>query len=221
MKGSKNFKRGFIKTIFIIIPIIIMIGVYFITESIYQHNLEQSYELLRNSRESEVRRLVSEVDNYMEYVNEDQLKPEERFVVKFAVTEMNRNPGVYCYLLDTNLELLSKYVDELNDRDLLLYKELKNKGFKDIIFNDKTNELDDNYFQTTLEDVEYDFYWQRVPTKNSEYYVLLGTTKSSVIPNESIATCKMFVAVLDLILTVSLYGNIYLSQNNIIKKKED
>ena len=104
---------------------------------------------------------------------------------------------------------------------MLLYKELKNKGFKDIIFNDKTNELDDNYFQTTLEDVEYDFYWQKVPTKNSEYYVLLGTTKSSVIPNESIATCKMFVAVLDLILTVSLYGNIYLSQNNIIKKKKD
>lgn len=215
MKKSK-LRSKLIRAIFIIIPILIMISVYFITETIYQNNLEQSYQTLKHQKESEVRRLASEVDGYMNYKSEINLEEDEKFVVKFSVSQINKQKDVYCYLLDTNLDLKKEYNDALHEDEEELLKEINKDSLAESIKNNSSNN-----FSLKIKETNYDFYWQKIPTEHTEYYVLLVTTKDSVIPNEAINICKSFISILNIVLAISLYGNIYLSENNIIKKKEN
>lgn len=216
MKRKTKLKGRLIKTVFIIIPILVMISIYFITETIYQNNLEQSYQTLKHQKESEVRRLVSEVDGYMDYMSKSNLEENEKYVVKFSVNQINKQKDVYCYLLDTNLDLKKEYNGILHEDEEELLKEIN----KEVLTENIKDELNNN-FSLNIKGTEYDFYWQRIPTNYTEYYVLLATTKGSVTPNEAINTCKSFISILNIVLAISLYGNIYLSENNIIKKKEN
>lgn len=217
MKRKTKLKGRLIKTVFIIIPILVMISIYFITETIYQRNLDQSYETLKCQKESEVRRLVSEVDGYIDYTSKTNLEEEEKYVIRFSVDQMNKQKDIHCFLFDTDLNLKKEYNGILHEDDEKFLNNLNKEEIKNKIISNGNN----GNFSLKINEEEYDFYWQAVPTEYTEYYVLLATTKSSIIPNKAINTCKSFISVLNIILAISLYGNIYLSENNIIKKKEN
>lgn len=217
MKRKTKLKGRLIKTVFIIIPILVMISIYFITETIYQNNLEQSYQTLKHQKESEVRRLVSEVDGYIDYTSKTNLEEEEKYVIRFSVDQMNKQKDIHCFLFDTDLNLKKEYNGILHEDDEKFLNNLNKEEIKNKIISNGNN----GNFSLKINEEEYDFYWQAVPTEYTEYYVLLATTKSSIIPNKAINTCKSFISVLNIILAISLYGNIYLSENNIIKKKEN
>lgn len=212
MKTNKKW----LKSVFIVVPILVMLCVFYVTEVIYRHNIDQSYETLRTSREFEIQRLVKETDNFMDYTQEEELTDEQKYIVRFAISEINRGHGVHCVLLNTDYEVLEEYVNDIKEEDLHLVHILKeNKNLKEIIKDETDGDLKNNHFSLDIDGVPYDFYWQMIPTEHTEYYILLGTTKADVRPNTAIETCRVFVSVINIVLAISLYGNIYLSEHNI------
>lgn len=211
----KAKKSKWLKSVFIIVPILVMLCVFYITEVIYRHNIDQSYETLKTSREFEIQRLVKETDSFMDYTQEEELTDEQKYIVRFAISEINRGQGVHCVLLDTNYNVLEEYVDDIKEDMHLVHILKENKNLKEIIKDETDGDVKNNHFSLDIDGIPYDFYWQMIPTEHTEYYILLGTTKMDVKPNTAIETCRVFVSVINIVLAVSLYGNIYLSEHNI------
>ena len=90
----------------------------------------------------------------------------------------------------------------------------------DSIINREDNDKhDDNYFTLKTEDKEtYEFYWRKIPTNNTEFYVLVGISEKKIAVNKSVDTCKAFIGILNFVLTLSLYGNIFIDK---IDKKDE
>lgn len=206
--------------IFAIVPIILMILIFVVASYIFERNSIQSYEYMKSYKESEVNRLVTEVDAFLDYTNTSQLTEEQRYVIRFAIDEIDKEKGVYCYLLDTDYKLLAQYSDTMSDDDIRVLHELKQrKDLPDIIGKDTDGDETNNHFTVTIGNEHFDFYWHRIPTKNTEYYILLGTSDILVTPTRAIQICKIFIAVLNIVLTISIYGNICLISSREDKKK--
>lgn len=216
-----KFKSNkFLKTALVIVPLVIMVAIQLFSIHIFETNSEQTYQNLKAYKEDEVRRLVVEIDKFLMFTDKDKLEDEETYLIKTAINELNRGNGVYCYLLDTNYNLLEEYNNARTDEEITLLYQLKQ--VKALRTNMVENNNNDNHFSINVHDGKgtYDFYWQPIPTHNSEYYILLGISKSSITTSRALEICKVFISILNIVLVISLYGNIALIQDRRCKNNK-
>lgn len=208
-------KKHLKKFSLVIIPLIIMIVFFLISSHLFAQNKKETYQLLKQQKELAVDRVVYAADEAVGFMDVDHLTDEQKFIVKTAIGNINEQPEVHCYLLDNKFQLVSDYNDRsMTEEDTkLLYALSHYDNLNEIIKKEDNTKHDDNYFEIKTEDGNYEFYWRKIPTNNTEFYVLVGISESKVVVNKVVDTCKVFIACLNLLLTISLYGNIVMINN--------
>lgn len=203
-KGNKVFKK-----LLLVIPIIVLIAVYVISSYLFNKDRKQTYERVKGLRENQVQVLAQEMTIATSIAGET-LEESEVAMLSKAVSEINKQVGVYCYLYDDECNRISGHTGgedaRINWKEIIT--NLESNNYKIL-----TNEADHGYVKTTISTgEEFTIYWQGVPTgddrDNCQYFIILGVSELEIQPNEAIETCKIFIGLLTIILCISLFCNI-------------
>lgn len=217
---SKSKSKKF-KIFFIIIPLIISIAITWFSAYLFEQNRIQTYEAVQLERENEIKSIVRAVDNLVGLTSDKKLTDEQKEILKMNVVGINSQEGVHCYLMDKELNFISEYNDDMTELDNhVLYALRHCETLKDDIKALDNGDNSDNYFKINVEDHgEYEFYWQRVPTENTEFFIIVGVSLEKTITTEATHIYKIFITSLNIITVVSIYANIYLYER--LKEEEN
>lgn len=189
-----------------VVPILIMGIILVISSWVFANNKKQTYERVRNLKESQVQIIANQFDIRTE---DDHLSKYEAEVLRKSVENINEQEGVYCYLFDKDCNLLSNFSRQhKHTTGEALIKALKENELSIVFTHEYHGYLD---VRTETKEI-FRVYWQGVPSgrrDNCEYFIILAVSEKEVQENEAIATCKVMIAVLTIVLGVSLYGNLY------------
>lgn len=207
----------------LIIPVIIMTIILVVSMWIFDQDMNQTYNRVKNLKETQVKVLTAQVDHVMQITGEEITK-NEIDMISTTVSELNRMQGVYCYLYDKDCKRLSEYSGL--ERDIEIARDLRNQLETG---NYKIIESHGSYgyvsVKSNITNEEFEMYWQGIPShadaKDCEYFIILAVSKSVVEGNEAVIACKGMIAILTILLTLSLYDSIYFRIDNNHKKDED
>lgn len=205
-------KKSKVRLFLIIIPLIIAIAITWFSAYLFEQNRIQTYEAAKLERENEVKNIVRAVDNLVGLTSDKILTDEQKQILKLNVQGINSQEGVHCYLMDTSLNFITEYSDDMTELDNSILYALKHKStLKEEIEAKDDGDNTNNYFETSIEGKgDYEFYWQRVPTDNTEYYIVVGVSMDKTVTTEAVNIYKVFITSLDIILVLSIYANIYM-----------
>ena len=215
---SKSKKRK-VKVFFIIIPLILALAITWFSAYLFEQNRIQTYEAFMVEKENEIKSIVRAVDNLVGLTSDRILTDEQKKILKLNVEGINSQEGVHCYLMDKELNFVSDYSDSMTELDNHILYDLKHHNtLREEIQAHDNADNSDNYFNVDVSDHgNYKFYWQRVPTDNTEFYIVVGVSMEKTVTNDAVNIYKIFIASLDVILVISMYANIYMYE----KVKED
>lgn len=204
-------KSNTFKKIFLLIPIIIMILILLASSSLFEKNRFQTYQRIKSLKETEVNVLVTQIDEVLEF-SQKSLNDNQRYMLESAVNKINEEKGVYCYLLDKDFNMVSEF-SKTQKRKFgeLIVHELQNNHKQ--ISNAESFGFINEIVQHEDHEDNLELYWREVPTGDSEYYIIMAVNLEEVQVNEAIDSCKIMIGILNIILTFSLYGNIFIYIN--------
>lgn len=141
-------KKFFDKTIYkkwvLVIPLIIMVFVFILTNMLFERDKQQTYERVKNLKETQVQVLTAQIDHVVSLYNEEELSEQEVDIMTTAVGELNKMEGVYCYLYaedemisgmtgtDTDNYIGNQLIQNIESKD---FKALKINGTYRIFYN--------------------------------------------------------------------------------------
>lgn len=200
--NSNTFKK-----ILLLVPIIVMILILLVSSWLFEENRVQTYKRVKSLKETEVQVLVTQIDEVLDF-SRKPLNENQRCMLESAVNKINEEKGVYCYLLDKNLGMVSEF------------SKSQKRKFGELIINELRNYheqiISENNFGFINENIPHEdhvdnleIYWQEVPTGDSEYYIIMAVNLEEVQVNEAIDSCKIMIGILNIILAFSLYGNVF------------
>lgn len=200
--NSNTFKK-----ILLLVPIIVMILILLVSSWLFEENRVQTYKRVKSLKETEVQVLVTQIDEVLDF-SRKPLNENQRCMLESAVNKINEEKGVYCYLLDKNLGMVSEFSKSQKRKfGELIVNELRNYH-EQIISENNFGFINENIpHEDHVDNLEV--YWQEVPTGDSEYYIIMAVNLEEVQVNEAIDSCKIMIGILNIILTFSLYGNVF------------
>lgn len=202
----KKFLKVFLK----FFPILLVGIILLVSSYIFSLNRHQTYERVRDIKESQVQIIANQVDlgtkldpNYTH--DEDNIK-----LIKKSVESINEQAGVYCYLFDKDCNLISGFS-----------KTQKHVTGESIIKSLKENDIEilltEEYhgYITANTDIgeKFTIYWQGLPSGSRDacdFFIILAVSENEVQENEAINSCKIMIGILAMVLGVSLYANLYM-----------
>lgn len=193
------------KKILRFVPILIMGAILIISAWLFANNKEQTYERVRNLKESQVQIIANQFDMRTE---DQAITKYETEILRKSVENINEQSGVYCYLFDKDCNLISGFSkQQKHTTGEALIKALKENEVN-VVFTHEYH----GYVDVKTEKGSFRVYWQGVPSgrrDNCEYFIILAVSKDEVQENEAIVSCKVMIATLTILLGISLYGNLY------------
>lgn len=196
-----KIKSIFKKFILIVIPVLIFVSTTAISTSLFNKDWQQTYDKAKFNAQRDVQRLAEEID-YSSNEN-DGLTENQRVAIRVATENMNRQEGVFAYAIDKNLNLVTNIQDENIDEELLY--EYTKEHIKDYENNDT---ITNGEFNTIISDKKVDIYLQKIPTKNTEYYICISVCRDMLKVNPAIETFRILVTILNIALSFSVAFNI-------------
>lgn len=202
----KKFLKVFLK----FFPILLVGIILLISSYIFSLNRHQTYERVRDIKESQVQIIANQVDlgtkldpNYTH--DEDNIK-----LIKKSVGSINEQAGVYCYLFDKDCNLISGFSKtQKHVTGESLIKSLKENNIEILLIEEYHGYITAN---TDIGE-KFTIYWQGLPSGNRDacdFFIILAVSKNEVQENEAINSCKIMIGILSIVLGVSLYANLYM-----------
>lgn len=197
----------------VFIPIVIILIIICISQFIFEADHQQTYDRLKKQRTIQIDILAEQIDDVLEFSKTEEMDTNHIQMIKAAIEDMNVRDGVYVYLLDEDLNLISNknskyYKNKTSDDILAAFHE-----DADFINNIKQKEHSD-YIKVSIEkEDDFEFYWKGIPlnTQETKYYLICGMSKDEISSNSAIITCKLFIGILNTLLMGIMYRNIYLA----------
>lgn len=202
----KKFLKVFLK----FFPILLVGIILLISSYIFSLNRHQTYERVRDIKESQVQIIANQVDlgtkldpNYTH--EEDNVK-----LIKKSVESINEQAGVYCYLFDKDCNLISgfsKTQKHITGESII--KSLKENNIEILL----TEEYHGYITADTDIGEKFTIYWQGLPSGNREacdFFIILAVSENEVQENEAINSCKTMIGILTIVLGISLYANLFM-----------
>ena len=211
----KKLLNTFIK----IVPII-FIGIVLLSSAyLFEQNKNQTYERIKNLKESQIQIIAEQVDTRVQLTGQDfSVEKNNQEVLKRCVESINEQSGVYCYLFTKDCELISDFSkQQKHEIGEAFIASLRDGSTIKVV-------LDHGYHGCVTTEVngkEFEVYWQGLPTTsrdNCEYFIILSVNRDEIQQNEAISSCKIFIGGLSILLGISMYYNIYIDP--IVKKEK-
>lgn len=190
-------------------PILIMGSILFISAFMFNANRIQTYERIRNLKESQVQIIANQVDLGTSLDPQFTSDPDNVKIVQKAVESINEQAGVYCYLFDRDCNLISNFSKtQKHTTGEAIMKELKGDNLKIL----SSHEYHGYISVKTEKGEEFLIYWQGVPSgdrNNCDFFIILTVAENEIQENEAINSCKAMIGILTILLGISLYANLY------------
>lgn len=211
--------KKLLNTFLNMVPIIIIGIILLLSSYLFEVNKEQTYERVKNLKESQVQIIAEQVDTRVQLTNQDFSEGQNnQEVLKRCIEAINEQAGVYCYLFTKDCELISDFsTQQKHEIGEALIASLKEGSTIKVVLDHGYH----GYITTDVNGKEFEVYWQGLPTTNRancEYFIILSVNKDEVQQNEAISSCKIFIGVLSILLGISMYNNIYVEP--LVKKKK-
>lgn len=202
--------KKFLKIFLRFFPVLLMGVILIVSSYMFHLNRKQTYERVRNLKESQVQIISSQVDlgtkldpNYTR--NEDNIK-----LIKKSIENINEQVGVYCYLFSKDCQLISDFSKtQKHVTGEAIIQALKENNIEILL----TEEYH-GYISTTPSTGEkFLIYWQGLPSGNRDscdFFIVLAVSENEIQENEAISSCKIMISILTILLGISLYGNLYI-----------
>lgn len=207
----KERKRLTLHNLIVFIPIVIIIVIIIISQCIFESDHNQTYERIKEQKLIQTQMLARQIDEVLDFSGTKEMEQDHIMMIKSAIEDMNVKDGVFTYLVDENFNLISnrdsKYYKNRTSDEILAALH-GNKDFQEDI---KTND-DPEYIKVNIDGDEFDFYWEKIPSgkEDVQYYVICGISKNMISSNAAMVTCKCFIGLLNTLLMIIMYRNIYL-----------
>ena len=116
------------------VPLLIIIVIICISQAIFELDHQQTYERLKEQRIIQIDILAAQIDNVLDFSGTEEMDTNHTQMIKDAIEDMNVKDGIYVYLLDDELNLVSNknskyYKNKTSDDILAVFHD--NQHFRD------------------------------------------------------------------------------------------